>query len=647
MCGIAGIWNFDGPKINPSAIDKFTDSLAHRGPDGRGIWMDETNSIALGHRRLAILDLSDEGKQPMSYANGRYWLTYNGEIYNFIELREELGKKGHSFRSQSDTEVILAAYIAWGPEMLARFNGMWAFAIYDIQEKILFFARDRFGIKPFHYRYTSQQFSFASELKSFKYLEEFSPSIDKETASVFLNNYFGTEATERTLIHEVKRLLPGHYGILSNGKLSLTRWWNTLAHLTDCPNTMEEQAEKFREIFYDAMKIRMRSDVPIGTAMSGGFDSTAVACAVSAIAKTNMGLRQAKEWQQTFVATFPNLEMDERANAETTIEFAKIKGNFIVIKEQDAVEHIEKVLRDFDDLYFMLATPVWLVYKEMRRKNIVVTLDGHGLDELMGGYKPLDFAFFYNAPSLLSSPSENLSLIKNYLSCLPLQPKNIFHKAAIIQKTLFSQHPDFALLNQFSNKMNYFEKRFTHHSSLGFTHRHTAFEIHGQKDKLPEHWGGLNRYLYSIFHSTILPTLLRNYDRMSMANGVEIRMPFMDWRLVTYCFSLPESSKVSNGYTKHIARMAMKGKMPDIIRNSRAKLGFNSPIGNWLNGPLRNWTMEMLTSRNCLQNDLIDGKRFSDFVTKKFESPNWDWDTSIFIWSYLHYLWFEKEFLKQ
>lgn len=612
MCGITGIWNFDKKPVDRARFERFTDSLAHRGPDGRGVWTSQDDGIALGHRRLAILDLSEEGRQPMSYDDGRYWITYNGEIYNFLELRADLGKKGHVFRSQSDTEVILAAYREWGTDMLLRFNGMWAFAIYDQEEQTIFISRDRFGIKPFLYTLTASRFAFASEMKAFSYLDGFEPSVDRESASIFLRNGFGIEGTDRTMLKGLRRLPGGHYGIIKGGRLSIVRWWNTLDHLIEPPSSLEAQAEHFRELFYDSIRIRMRSDVPIGTCLSGGFDSTAIVCALAEIGRQRKDPRQAQDWQQAFVATFPGASNDERVQAEEAVRFAGIRGNFFPVVDSDALANIERILTDFEDPYISLPTPAWLIYRELRRAKVVVSLDGHGADELMGGYIPMG------------------------------DGNDLFHDIRTSFRSVLLYHPYFEILRRIAKRLHRdpgsaLLRRPAHYPQKDFI----PVPSH---DKLPSHWGEINRMLYPMFHSSILPTILRNFDRLSMAHGVEVRMPFMDWRLVTFVFSLPDSSKLGDGFTKRVARLGMAGKMPDSIRLSKTKIGFNSPLPEWLNGPLQPWVRSLMEWNK--EHELIDMPRFQRFIGENLSERSWTWENAETAWMYLHYLWFETGFLK-
>jgi asparagine synthase (glutamine-hydrolysing) len=649
MCGIAGIWNLDGRPVQAESINRFTDSLAHRGPDGRGTWHDATAGIALGHRRLAILDLSDDGRQPMSFSEGRYWITYNGEVYNFLELRSELKGEGFQFHSQSDTEVILAAYQHWGPAMLARFNGMWAFAIYDREKHELFLARDRFGIKPLFYTLGKNRFAFASELKAFGRLDGFAMRMDRECAHAFLQNAFSVEGTARTIIHGVERLQSGYYGIVKGGQLTRHRWWCTLDHLVDAPPSLEKQAEEFQRLFYDSVRLRMRSDVPIGTCLSGGFDSTSVVCAMAELGRNSVETRKAKKWQQTFVATFPGCDNDESQQAEEVVRFAGVNGNFFPINEDHALAELDRVLYDFDDLYISLPTAPWLIYKAMRQHRVIVSLDGHGADELMGAYKQIDYLLLHDAPSWTTAPFENLRRVRDCFRLLPsaLRPHGPLQTLRQALRISLVHHPHLRRLKQNLKRMRPRASASNELVLNGKKSEPTSEELKpvGGSDHLPEHWGPLNRELYTMFHSTLLPTILRNFDRISMAHGIEVRMPFMDWRLVCYLMSLPDESKIGDGVTKRVARQAMKGRIPESIRTSKVKIGFNSPLPKWLGGPLREWASQ-LARVSSGGHDLVNVDALRKRLNAHARGQPWDWSASEKVWSCLHLLWFEQNFFK-
>jgi asparagine synthase (glutamine-hydrolysing) len=560
MCGIVGILNFQKP-INPVELNRFTDSLSHRGPDGRGMFID--GNLGLGHRRLAILDLSEAGKNPMPFGGEkgkRYWITYNGEVYNFLELRHELKELGHRFQSETDTEVVVAAYAQWGEDCLLRFNGMWAFAIWDTVERKLFLARDRFGIKPLYYLQGASRFAFASELKAFLALDNFSVALNEEIIPQIIQSnqaYEGT--TDSTIMKNVLCLPGGHCLTLkSDGSCTIKTWWETLNHIPQIPTSYEEQVEQFRDLFLDAVKIRMRSDVAVGTCLSGGIDSSAVASGMAWNHRQGKnGLeRCAEDWQQAFVATFPGTQLDERAYADEVIYHVGAKPHYWVFDNDEALSHIIDSVWAMEDVYLGIAVPVWCIYREMRQKNVVVSLDGHGGDELLGGY------------------------------------------------TWYLDWP----MNQ------------------------------------------VNQNLYQDFHTTLLPSILRNYDRCSMAHGIEVRMPLMDWRLVTFTFGLPADCKIGAGYTKRVLRDAMRGIMPEKIRHRRSKIGFNSPMIDWYNGGMATMLRKIVNHRLWLESPFWDGHQLRDYVLEKTNACAWtpnDWGVTLHIWTLVNIVLWQLLFVEK
>ncbi len=643
MCGIAGIWNFKGADVATQAIERFTDSLAHRGPDGRGIWRHEEAGLALGHRRLAILDLSDNGKQPMGYLQGRYWITYNGEIYNFLELKVELEKKGHRFIGSSDTEVLLAAFVEWGERMLERLNGMWAFAIWDTQRRELFLARDRFGIKPLHYLQTGKYFAFASELKAFRSLEGYRPEVDADTVRVLLRNPFRVEGTRRTLLKSVHRLQAGHCATVdASGRIQLRRWWNTLENLPTVPLSLQDQAEQFRDLFKDAVRIRMRSDVPLGTCLSGGFDSTAVLCTMAEIGSGQADAdRRTSSWQHAFVATFPGAANDERPQAEEAARYAGVDPHIFPIDATHALGDLGRMLYDFDDVYISMPNAPWLIYRELRRSGIVVSLDGHGADELMGGYKSGAPLILADAPSVLLHPLENLRRLEMMRAQGAAVPSGTNTRELL--RGVVTHHPGFRHVLALLRLARRQGRRMSPPTDflVGTTPPDDhEFALPWEQDELPQHWGAVNRELYPMFHATTLPTILRNFDRVSMAHGVEVRMPFMDWRLVTYAMALPDASKIGDTQTKRVARVAMQGHMPETIRSSRVKIGFNSPMPEWLGGSLGKWIEELLAGVGS--DPFVDVKRLGDAYRTHRQAGSFSWSNYAEIWVALNYLWFRR-----
>jgi asparagine synthase (glutamine-hydrolysing) len=606
MCGIAGIVKIRGEVVEPLALSRLTNLLAHRGPDGAGHWFSAERNVALGHRRLAIIDPGAGGNQPMLSADGRYVIVFNGEIYNFLELRSELETLGAIFRTQSDTEVILAAWQAWQEGMLLRFNGMWALAIFDTQTKNLFLARDRFGIKPVLYAISPEHFIFASEQRALTQSGLIKTSVDITVARRLLLDAFGVEGSERTLCNEVRRLQGGHCMWLREGRLDVRRWWRTIDHLPELPQNEGERVEHFHELFQDAVALRMRSDVPIGTCLSGGFDSSAVVCTMAAHEKAGMGPRDSAAWRHAFVATFPGALNDERQMAEEAAAWANVNPTFVEIGQNDALTDLDRILNDNDDVYIGLPSAAWLIYQELGRQNVRVSLDGHGADELMGAYRQEDQSTSFrirNALAGVSSESEWAKRGVDLLRALMLQGRGYYFLRG------------------------------------GLRDIPAQFGLVGDRDPLPREWGAMNRRLYRMFHGTVLPTILRNFDRISMAHGIEVRMPFMDWRLVTYTMALPEASKSSGGYTKVIARRAMANQMPESIRMGRRKVGFNSPMPEWLNGSLSNWVGDLLQQDVPAFAELVDEAGLRETVNRLTISKTWDWESVGRIWPYLNMKW--------
>lgn len=606
MCGIAGIINLRGRPVEQSEIRNLTDQMAHRGPDGAGYWFSEQGHVALGHRRLAIIDPGPGGYQPMASADGRHVIVYNGEVYNFLELRRELEAIGEKFHSESDTEVILAAWRNWREGMLTRFNGMWALAIFDTQSGEMFLARDRFGIKPLLYALTPERFVFASEYRALVRSGSIRISVDPDVARRLMLDAFGVEGSERTLSREVHRLQAGHFMWLRDGKRTIGRWWCTIDHLPKIPKTEDERVEQFGELFRSAVALRMRSDVPIGTCLSGGFDSTAVICEMAEHARGGMGARDSMAWRHAFVAAFAGAINDERPMAEEAAKWAGVAPTILEIGSDDATHEIERILDDNDDVYISLPSAAWLLYRQLARHKVLVSLDGHGADELMGAYRQegQSLAYFLrNSLARLSSGSSALARWVDVSRAMMMMGRGCY----FLRGGLANIPPQFALA--------------------------------GDGDALPPEWDALNRRLYRMFHGTVLPTILRNFDRVSMAHGIEVRMPFMDWRLVTYTMALPGTSKSSDTHTKWIARRAMQGRMPEDIRMGRRKVGFNSPMPEWLNGPLAEWTRALLNQKVPAFSELVDEARLVRKVGQLNATKGWDWQSVGAIWPYLNMKW--------
>ncbi|BDQ34719.1 asparagine synthase (glutamine-hydrolyzing) [Pseudodesulfovibrio portus] len=571
MCGIFGVIGH----IDPGRAAACRDLMAHRGPDGAGLWTGD--GVTLGHRRLSILDLSDRGGQPMAYADGRYRIVYNGELYNFVEVRAELEARGETFVSDSDTEVLLAAYAVWGPDCMDRFNGMWALAIWDDAERTLFLARDRFGKKPLFYARTGCGFVFASEMKAIMPLMDTIEPHDELTRSSRRIMHY--ESTDECLIKGISRFPAGHFGVLRDGELRLTRWWNTLDHVMDVPDSFEERAELFREIFLDACRIRMRSDVPIGCALSGGLDSSSVICSVAHVARHASGSRISSDFQHAFNAGFPGTPQDETPYARRVADHLGIPLTTLTVDPLASVNELYSQLYLFEEMHLTMPLPFMLTYGAIREGGVTVTLDGHGTDECFAGY-------LFTAKEALADAGCNIRAARGVLDAFYYgRPQSTQFPATPRWKFVLDFH-----LQRLSRALK---------GAGGVSCRDSGHPRWKELDHL-------TRILYVATHESILPTLLRNYDRYSMANGVEIRMPFMDHRIVTLAFSLAWDDKVRDGYTKAVVRRGVDGIVPPDITWRRTKIGFNSPVVDWMKGPLKEFFLDEVHSQAFGQSALVD-----------------------------------------
>jgi asparagine synthase (glutamine-hydrolysing) len=567
MCGILGAV----PAVDPATFQRALDRLAHRGPDGDGVWRG-ADDILLGHRRLAIIDTTDGGHQPMHYRD-RYHLVFNGEIYNFVEVRRELEALGQQFHSQSDTEVLLAAYVQWGPDCLKRLNGMWALAIWDSAEKTLFLSRDRMGEKPLFYLHDGRRFIFASEQKALlPFLAHVEPS---PRFHALVRNPYGYEGTTESLFKGLSRFPAGHHGLLANGKLTMQRYWAPAP--TDVPARYEDQVDMLRALLLDSTAKRMRADVAIGTGLSGGIDSSAVAAAIAVSGKRGGTERAAENWQNAFVATFPNTVMDESVYARAVAHHLNIPLTEIPIDAAGHAGMLERLSYLFEEVHEVNPIPHVLLYKAMRDKGIVVSLDGHGGDELFCGYES---SVLHALPSALGSDG---------------------FRAALGTYRDIHPHND-----QFRGKTNF--------EIVTYLARQKAKRMLGaQPDagigQVMDRSDSLNAHLVNLSFMTVLPTLLRNYDHYSMISGVEVRIPLLDHRIVEFAFSIPWSSKVRGGFTKSVLRDAVAPWLPESIVRRKTKIGFAPPIIDWMRGPLRAYLLDEVGSRSFREATLVDPAR--------------------------------------
>jgi asparagine synthase (glutamine-hydrolysing) len=616
MCGIAGIVYYNGQRIEQSSLKRMTDAISHRGPNGEGFWISSDELIGFGHRRLSILDITPLAKQPMSYANERLFITYNGEIYNFLELRNELKQMGYIFTSDSDTEVILASYHAWGKACLSKFNGMWAFAIWDEQEKELFLARDRFGIKPLYYLYDpGKMIAFGSETPQFKNLKGYLREFENSNLELAIKYPLYLEGFGLTIYKGIKQVLPGHFITIKNNTLQQKRWWSTLNNIPRIPPKYADQVDTFKELFFDSCKLRMRSDVSLASALSGGLDSSAVYCGIHYYMKNTSNTYRVPN-NETIYA---NKVIDYIAGPAVYVE--PIYGNIVD-------QTINSTLK-FDSIYITPISVIENVYNAMQKDNIVVSLDGHGIDEMMFGYQeallPL-YTWAYNNGNI--ELANDLGSI--YTSMAPSDQKEshiqiLNHQinASIKNRRLFMRVKRKVKTVLNVNKDQWFTQNTKLPDWIINYDQHSFLDLAGKQS-------------YQQFHHTTLPTILRNFDRAAMMSGIEIRMPFMDYRLVSFVFGLPLSSKLGHGYTKRILRDAMTGIIPEDIRTRTLKIGFSAPMKEWFSNELSEFINDELSSKSFIESPHWNGKLIQLFAQEKIKKKNWSHHDTMKFWPLLN-----------
>ncbi|MBO9199963.1 MULTISPECIES: asparagine synthase (glutamine-hydrolyzing) [Niastella] len=559
MCGIAGILTHQPDLLSVQRLTKMTEALAHRGPNGEGHWINKAHTIGFGHRRLSIIDLSAAGAQPMHYL-GRYTIIHNGEIYNYLEIKETLRQKGYSFHSQSDTEVIMAAYDCYRSNCLQYFDGMFAFAIWDEQEQTLFAARDRFGEKPFFYYFDDIQFVFASEMKAL-----WAVGIEKQMNEKMFFNYFtlgytqNPAAAEETFYTEINKL-PARSFIeyhLPEQRLTRSLYWNIDEDFIDETISDQQAISQFNDLFTQSIQRRLRSDVPIGTSLSGGLDSSCVLATIQSMAP-----RQYK----TFSAIFPGFKQDESGWIK------KVSDHFTT--QNHAVQpNADRIIHDFEKICYHQEEPFqsasimaqYYVYELARQQGVTVLLDGQGADEILAGYHK--YYHWYWQQLFRDNKSALYHELNQARSLGITEPWGLKNKLAAAM-------PAYA---------GWYLRRQRARQQLRQNDLNTDFVYeHGESYYDIAHFEELNNILYYNTFVNGLEELLRYADRNSMAHGIEVRLPFLSHELVQLLFAIPARFKMRDGYTKWLLRKSMEPKLPAGLAWRTDKIGFEPPQQQWM-----------------------------------------------------------------
>jgi asparagine synthase (glutamine-hydrolysing) len=584
MCGIAGIVDFDN-SVDPAQVSEMLRLIDHRGPDDSGLHAEP--GLAIGACRLAILDLSSAGHQPMTDETGRYRLVYNGEIYNYRELRSELESLGHRFHSGTDTEVVLSAFRQWGERSVERFNGMWAFALWDSEQRSLFCSRDRLGIKPFYFRRDGSRFIFGSELREFA-VAAGRPRPNLRIVRDFIE--FGTlDHVSETFFEGIEKLPPGTSATLDSRGFRTHRYWE----LRPTEAVLADPVEQVRETLLDALRLHLRSDVPIGTCLSGGLDSSAIACGVDRILRApgaEVPEASRSPRQKTFTAFFERPGYDERPYAELVVDQIGAEPHWITFSGERMIEELPLIVAAQEEPFGSASIVAqWFVMKAAREAGIKVMLDGQGGDEIFAGY-------------LTSFGPRFADLV------LGGRIREFAREAQAFRRMQGAGAGDVATALVRGALPEGIVDRVRGRRSGASTLVHPALRSLGRpatngRKAMPTR---LQRHLEELLLRRQLPELLRYEDRNSMAHSIEARVPLLDYRLVELLFSLDARVLIEGGRTKILLRRAFADILPPAVRDRTDKIGFAAPQAWWLLGPLGELAASVFASDAFRQRGFVD-----------------------------------------
>lgn len=603
MCGIAGFISLNGNEIEKSArfLKVLGDLISHRGPDGYGTWVNNAENVGLVHRRLAIIDLSEQAAQPMT-GHGELTITYNGEIYNYKELRKEAEAKSISFATHSDTETILSSYAQYGVEAACHLRGMFAYALWDERKNRLVLSRDRFGIKPLYYTIVENLFVFASEAKA---LLPFLPSISTNSDALAEYLTFQYSISEKTLFDGIQQVMPGHSLIIENGAIHVEKYWD-VQYEVDYSWTPASAEARLRELLTDSVDVHLRSDVEVGTYLSGGIDSSLMA--ILAAGKTKFG---GKGFHGRFT-DYPGY--DESAYAKIASDSFKGDLHISDITSSDFRDNIRKVIYHLD---FPVAGPgsfpQYMVSK-LAGDHLKVVLGGQGGDEIFGGYARYLVAYFEqcikaaidgtykngNYVVTIESIIPNLGILREYTPLIkefwkdglfgPLDQRflRLIDRSTDMKEEIAWQ--DLDIQGVYGRFYDIFNNR-SNVAKEAYFDSMTHFEF-----------------------KTLLPALLQVEDRMSMAHGLESRVPLLDHPLIEFAATVPADIKFDGGQLKHLLKSAFGAELPPEILNRRDKMGFPVPLKEWFAKELNDFVLDIVANMKAKNREFVN----TDAVLKNF-----------------------------
>ena len=557
MCGILGCVT-KPDSVNIKDFQHSLDTIAHRGPDDQGIYNNENRTVYLGHNRLSIIDLSERGHQPMSSDDGRYWLTFNGEIFNFLEIKKELVEKGYQFKSATDSEMIIYAYAEWGEKCVERFIGQFAFAIWDEEKREMFIARDRIGIKPLFYYFYDDVFIFASEIKALKMFPSVNLDLDNSAIYDYLTYLY--VPAPKTCYKNIRKLSAGHQMKYSRGKLEITEYWDV--PMGNYSITSESDAiDGILSIIEDSVKIRLMSDVPLGVFLSGGIDSSTIA---------TMAAKVSSEKPKTFAVGFDVDSHNELDDAKAVAEFLDTEHYEKILSLDMADELFNSLVSSFDEPFSdSSAMPTYLVSKSAREK-VTVVLSGDGGDEIFGGYKW--FKRFMNTKTTSSMSRLVPSGIKKAIIRAGGTGKYLTLKTHLISDD-FERYVYLRGGMTNAEKQIYLKPEFL-----------SEFKDYDDMWYYKKYWNCeldmMTRLQYLEIKTFLAEDILRKVDQMSMLNSLEARVPLLDHRLVEFVMTVRPDIRNKGGELKYLLKQSTKGLLPERVLKKKKK-GFSIPMSFW------------------------------------------------------------------
>ncbi len=614
MCGIVGVWDFKN-KVDKKRLNQMRDSLEHRGPDDKGTYVD--GSIGLAQRRLSIIDLSKAGRQPMSNEDGNIWITYNGEIYNFKEIKEDLEKKGHKFESDTDTEVIIHAYEEYGEKCVSMFNGMFAFAIWDSNKKEIFLARDRIGQKPLVYYKDQDKFVFASELKAILLY----PAVDKTIADEAITHYlsFGYVPTPKCIFEKMSKLPPGHYGVVDKkGNVKIEQYWDVHFYKT-IKKSEKSHCKDIVKDLYEATEKRMISDVPLGAFLSGGIDSSAVVAMMSKISDLPV---------KTFSIGFEEQDFDETVYARQVADLFGTDHREEIVK-MDAINIMDDLVWHYNEPYADSSAIPTFYLSKMTRKHVTVALSGDAGDESFLGY-----------PRYVPDKYEIMSKVT---------PGFLKPSVSSFGKMFFSQGHKIPLFQQIGRKFDLLtmkeeEQYFEWLSNFNTYYKNKTMNQVKESSKqillqkADKYKAPMLKKQYFDFKHYLPDDILVKVDIASMAHSLEVRSPFLDHNLIASASRIPWKVKMKNLEKKYLLKRALSGILPKNILY-RKKAGFGVPLVHWFRKDLKDVSYDVLLSKDASSRGYFN----KSFIKKLLGSHNRGADHSHKIWSLLFLeKWFRK-----